>query len=581
MPADYMHLSSVINQHREFRLTISSLRPGRLSEEKKAMLKALSPRIERYLGSDTVALNAWSEFMNSIAEGYIFPLTPTPRQVIAATLLNGAAIKKPGLQLRSGLQPELYQARADFQRSEVRISPPQGGATPLLYRPRPNMSGVESPQQKTLVGDYNILTKRMRSGGKLDSAIQKLLTDPSRSLAPLGSMRTLDAVTIEIERTNTLLSKAEPRINPIFVEEKRSTTAYAPKSMSLSLNRFRCVRQQESTGSDEIFWAGNFVRCTNLAEVYAEIERLMKQTNPSDFKLNFQWAHSTFVRPKERGGLFKIKTGSDWLVFGANSIVFEQQLYNGFGPWAGTVYCIEDDDAEYDAVGEVFDTFGDYAEAVSQGAAIVSGTLAAGGVTGPAAAAAAAISAGAGAAKLGADLAGAVVDIVNFFDDDDMIDSINLSGPGDYAVRSKQEVQTETDSGISDLKESARGAHYQLELATNYSDMAEFQRTWGCSVQTNWFPADGGWYEKSGGPFGDSGEIERTVTYNPPVQILQAGDEEKGGESAPGHAEVMSGYPKLERNGTLGRVKVHWGRSAFGSMKFKFYLQAFRFTKKL
>jgi hypothetical protein len=62
---------------------------------------------------------------------------------------------------------------------------------------------------------------------------------------------------------------------------------------------------------------------------------------------------------------------------------------------------------------------------------------------------------------------------------------------------------------------------------------------------------------------------------------LNAYDLEKGGEAGAGHAEVIEGYPQLENNGTLGRVKVHWGISAFKSFSFKFYLQALRFGEKL
>lgn len=583
MAADYNRLAELINKHSEFQAILGSLRPGRLKEDKLAMLNALRPRIERYLGNDTAAQEAWAGFMKTVGEGYIVPLTPTARQTLAATLLRGAAIRKPGLQLRSDLSPESYQARADFLRTEVRVSPLRGSGTPMVFKPRPIAHGRAVQDRDTLAVDYDILTKRMRAGGKLDNAIQKLLTDPSRSLAPLGSMQTLDVATIGDSRKSAILRDGKRVINSTRVGTK-STKAYAPKRISLALNKFRCVHQQED-GGDEVFWGGSFVRCTNLAQVYAEIEKIMQQPRlpfpiTREFPLHFEWGYSSFVRPKERKKLFKTKTGSGWIPFGPESIIFEQELFNGFGPWAGVVYLIEDDDAEYDAVAEVVDTVGDYAKDVGLVASEASVALAAFGVTGPAAVAAAAVTDAAAKVSLGAELAGAVIDIVNFFDNDDMIDSVNFSGSGDYAVRNKQEIQNRAVPVLHDLQESARGAHYQLELTTTYSDVAEFDRTWGCSVVTNWFPEDGGWYNKSGSFAGHKGEIEKTVAYNPPVQILEAHDLEKGGEAGPGHAEVIEG-PILENNGTLGRVKVHWGINAFHSFSFKFYLQALRFGEKL
>jgi hypothetical protein len=577
--ANYLHLSRRLSQHREFQAILSSLRRGRLSDDKRRMLNALAPRVERFLGGDSVALEAWADFMGAVREGYVFPLTPTPRQVLAATLLAGAAIKKPQIQLRPDLRPELYQARADLLQVAVNVAPPQRGGATRLFRARPAAASAELARYKTFVGDYETLTRRMSAGGKLDSAIQTLLTDPSKSLAPLGSMRTLDSAAIESARQDTILGKATAGVNPTFVQAQKAGIAYAPNRLALTLNRFRCVRQQEDAGSDEIFWGGSFVRCTNLAQVYAQIEQMMKQGNSSAYNLDFHWGFSSFVRPAS-GDLFTVNSGGPWLGFGASPVVFEQEFFNGFGPWAGVVFCIEDDDKEYDAVVEVIDTVGDYADQVGHAASTVSVAAAAGGVTGPLAVASGAVSLAANVVSLGADLAGAVVDIVNFFDKDDMIDSVNLTGMGDYAVWNKNETKSGTETQTPDLQESPEGAHYQLELGTTYAGLAEFQRTWGCSVVPTWFPLHGGWFDKAGGPFGNSGEIERTVAYSPPVHYVEAFDEEQK-ESDPGNAHVLEGYPTLEHNGTIGRVKVHWGISAFRSFKFKIFMQAFRFERRL
>ena len=577
--ADFLHLSRLVNQHREFRALLSSLHPGRLSDEKKGMLNALGPRVERYLGRDTIALEAWAEFMGAVKDGYVFPLTPTSRQVLAATLLAGAAIKKPDLRLRPDFLPELYQARADLLQVDVNVPPLQPGGPTKLYKPRKSGSGAEVTRYGRYVRDYEILARRMPGGGKLAAAIQTLLTDPSKSLAPLGSMRTLDSTAIEKARNSTLLVKPTAHVSPTFVEARSKGRAFAPNRMAIALNRFRCLQQQESRGSDEVFWGGTFVRCTNLPEVYAQIEKMMQQDTPFPYELNFKWQFESFVRPKG-DKLFTVKSGSPWTGFGQNPVVFQQELLNGFGPWAGVVYCIEDDNAEYEAVSEVIDTVGDYADEVGRSASTVSITAAAGGVTGPLAVAAGAVSTAASVVSLAADLAGAVVDIVNFFDTDDMIDSINLNGPGDYAVWESAEAKNGTDTQTTDLQESPTGAHYQIELATTYSEVAEFTRTWGCEYVPIFFPKDGGWFDRSGGLFGDSGEIERTVTYNPPVHYLQASDIEKK-ESEPGTAYVMKGYPKLEANGSIGRVKVHWGISACRSFKFKILMEAFRFKKQL
>ena len=576
---DFLHLSQQLNQHQEFRAILTTLHPGRLSEEKKTLLQSLSPRVEMFLGKDKVALEAWGEFMGSVKEGYIFPLTPTRRQVITATLLAGAAIKKPELQLRPGLLADVYQARADFLKVDVSVPTSQPSVPGGLFRPRPSLETPELARYRKLVSNYDILTKRMTTGGKLDSAIRTLLTDQSKSLAPLGSMRTLDSSTIENAQKNTIFAKATARALPTYVEALKPATVYAPKRLALSLNKFRCVRQQEKAGTDEIFWGGSFVRCTNLAEIYAQIEQMLNQQNPSSYDLDFHWSFSSFLKPVG-GGLFKTNSNSPWFDFSPNSIVFEQEIFKGFGPWAGVLFCIEDDDAEYKAVSEVIDTVGDYADAVGQTASIVSVAAAAGGVTGPVAVAAGAVSTAASVVSLSADIAGAAVDIVNFFDTDDMIDSVNFSGESDYVALAPALVKQGTEvQPLYDLQESSGAGHYQIELGTTYSGLSEpFERTWGCKVIENRFPADGDWYEKKGGMFGDKGEIEKTVNYGTPVDILEAFDVEKK-ESDPGNAYVMKDYPKLDPSKTVGRVKVHWGVPAFKSFKFQICLQAFLFDK--
>jgi hypothetical protein len=580
MPTNQLNnLFRKLNQHNEFKAILFNLRPGRISESKIATLRALTPRVRSYLRGDRVALETWEGFLASIADGIFIPESPTPRQVFAAMLLAGAAIKTSGLQLRPDLHKQLYQARADLLQMDLNLPPLQTGGPVTLFKARPISQSSELKKYEKFVSAYDKLTKNIIGDSKLKSSIKTLLTDQKKSLAYLGLMSTLDSEAIESAKTNTILKKSSARVNPTFVKALRSGNAYAPRKISLALKQFRCINQQETSGTDEIFWAGSFVRCTNLSDIYTQIERLMLQPNTNTFDLEFKWGFKSFINPKE-GDLFRVSSGGPWKNFESNSIVFEQDLFNGFGPWAGVIYCIEDDDAEYDAVSEVIDTIGDYADQVGFAASTVSMAAAAGGITGPLAVASGAVSAAASVVSLGADVAGAVVDIVNFFDSDDMIDSINISGDGDYAVWDRTQLSNSPKPNIVNLQESQNGARYDISYDINFIDTVQFNRNWGCTVLTNWFPIDGGWFDKSGGITGDSDEIERTVSYNPPVQIVEGRDVEQN-ESDPGTAYVINGYPKLEANGTIGRIKVHWGISAFRSFKFKFYLQAFRFENRL
>jgi hypothetical protein len=574
---DFNYLSQVIGHNREFQEIMSNLRPGRLTEEKRATLLELGPRIERFLGKDRLAIEAWKEFMSTVKQGFVFRLIPAQRQIVAASLLAGAAIKTQSLQLRPDLHPDLYQARADMLKIDINVPPLSPDQPARVFRARPNTETAEVAKYKRFITCHDVLTRRMSTGGKLDSAIRAFLTDSNKSLAPLGSLRTLDSSAIENAQKNAILGKKVARVNPIPCTSLKTANAYAPKQMAVSLNRFKCVRQKEKGGTDKIFWGGSFARCTNLPQVYAQIEQIMKQENPPAFDLDFHWSMSSFVRPTE-GGLFDVNSNSQWIDFGSSSVIFEQEFYNGFGPWAGVLFCIEDDAAEYDAVGEVIDTVGDYAQVVGQTATIVSVLAAAGGVTGPLAVAAGAVSTAASVVNIAADVAGAVVDIVNFFDDDNMIGSINLSGPGDHAEARQEDIKKGTLPQPYDLQESTSGAHYKIEIGTTYTPLAEFNRTWKCT-DTDYFFPEKGWYEKGGGFTGNKGDITKIITFDPAVNSIEATPVTIQDSSGPGNAYVMKGYPKLESNNTVGIIKVHWGIQAIRSFKFKFNLKALRFEK--
>ncbi|HHP7236616.1 MAG TPA: hypothetical protein ACFCUC_18445 [Desulfobacterales bacterium] len=579
MPSDFGRLALLISQHREFASILRSLRPGRLTPEKKALLIAYSSRIDRYLARDAGAREAWAEFMSAVESGYIYPLRPTRRQVIAASILAGAAIKRPNLELRPDLASELYQARAEFLSRDIVVEPGPSGGPRRIIKPSgaPRERAALASYQKTSFPDHDLLTRRASATGKLSTSIQKLLTDRGRSLSPLGTLRNLDHATIEKARQDLLMRKPSARAAPVSAQAVRTGLAFAPKSMAISLKEFRCVRQQE-TGTDEIFWAGNFLRCANKREVYEAIERFMKEPS-TKLDLDFKWSLSSFLLPSDKSRPYTCKSGSPWLSL-ENYKVFEDEFYQGFGPWAGVLYCIEDDDAEYQAVAEVIDSVGEYADQIGQTASTVTVGLAAGGVTGPAALAAGAVTTAASVVSIGADVVGAVVDIVNFFDNDDMIDSIDLSDDGDYSAKNPAEVlQGTVEAPPEDFEESAAGALYQVKMATSYNGIAQFPRSWKCTTDTKWFPLKKKWFKKCGGIPGDSGNMNRHVSFSPPVQAIEARDVEED-ESAPGHAEVV-GSPWLTDNGTVGHVKVHWGISAFRCFRFKFYIKGFRFERTL
>ncbi|MEZ4386086.1 MAG: hypothetical protein R3D98_00630 [Candidatus Krumholzibacteriia bacterium] len=578
MPADFSSLAELISKHRVFSSLINSLHPGRLPADRKALVLAMSSRIKAYLAHDKGAVDAWEEFLAAIETGYVFPLRPTRRQVIAATMLAGAAVERPRLALRSGLSPTLYQARADRHGADLSINTGPGqGQTRIFVARIDKASSPALAAYRLPLADYGILGRNLTATGKLAAAIESLLTDDSKSLAPLGALRELDPEAIEKARSELLTAQPRSRAAGVSAPERRVQTAWAPRSMAIRLKDFRCVKQQENAGSDEIFWAGSFVRCMNLQRVYEAIEATLAKKEPMSFDLEFDWELSSFMIPANGGKPITCSSGGPWISLG-DTPIYEQQLYRGFGPWAGSIWCIEDDDQEYEAVGEVIDTVGDYAKQVSRTASTVSAALAAGGVTGPAAAAAGAVATAGQVVSVGADVVGAIIDIVNFFDKDDMIDATELSDGGDYAMRNRGDVPVgNVDNPALDLEESNHGAHYQLRTTTNYGPAEEFPRTWSCQTTTTWFPLEKTWFTKKGGPLGAKGDMTRTVPFNPPVQFIEASDVEQD-ESAAGHAEVI-GKPWLTDNGSVGHVKVHWGISAFRSFRFKFWVKGIRIDR--
>jgi hypothetical protein len=465
------------------------------------------------------------------------------RNAAAALILAGAAIVRTDVALRDDLDPSIYTARRSFQENPSSASAP-GGTGSLVVWSLAQETAV-APEVTEIAEVYRRLSKNMTQGGALDTAVKTLLEDRARPLrlgdAALDKLQVARVVAARDEcfRTDLIATHSGlPRPGDGQIYQLQS----APADLTFSVKGFDCLQQNED--SDEIFLAGWFYRVSNLDEVYAQIENAIFTGSTAEFDLGIvwdvtPWCSSTYPNVTQQNPHRDIGHS-----FGST------RVKNGFCPWHFSAICIEDDDKEYDAVSDVLGEIQDAAEAVRVGAnavAMVSGPTLVGAAAGAVATAAAAV-------EVAMAIADAVVQIVNFFDDNDTIGAVMCEGRGDYLNVSPATVTTEEDStGNKDI------GRYRVAFEERMGNqVAEFNRAWRIETRRTLAVAvhkdpTGFW-----GGAGDestklsfSGQVDRLVAHGVDVVRPKAGER---------HAEWVAA-PALQPGGKEVRGTVHWGVS--------------------
>jgi len=455
---------------------------------------------------------------------------------------------------------------------------PSGGAGTLM-----------DPPIQYIIDQYKTLTKNVNPGGKLANAIKSLLVDPGRPLLLSYELNKLDLDNI-IALNNEAFKPAIVNLDTEIIEHRTRSSllidnkpvpiplSWAPSEVELKLESLHSVKSDEDP--DSIFIAGSSVELENYLDVYAQVDDFFNSTNPLNepLEITCNWVYKNSVLPQMDAvpQFYELKTNEDASI---GISVFNHKIYNGFYPFTIALSIIEDDDAEYEAVQEVVGEIGEFAKIVQRTSSTISIGLAAGGITGPAAVATAALSTAAECVVLAADVVNAIIGIVNYFDENDLIGTIHINGDGDYSC----DTETESlDKYLSEMESEPEiigsGSDYKLKYAIYYSSPISYQRNWEVVSDITTSQR----FEHGGGAFGsghDQSDVYQCYTIEEGMQAI-TGLIQKNPQDASVH---WLEEPRLGIvNGRQYKCcKVHWGCSAWQNITFDITLEALKFKKAL
>jgi hypothetical protein len=261
-----------------------------------------------------------------------------------------------------------------------------------------------------------------RRGGKIIKNLDSLLdldVNPSRAGKALSKIDV--AYLEEIFKASFQASQQAVAVNSGGPQTELGLKQSASTSMTVTLNQFFC-REQNDNLSDMIEWVAFKTTVKNLEEVYNQIDDAIKDGSTKDLRLTIDW-HRETIRTAPTTGVVE-RTAGYPLDVSLGAI----DIHNGFSPWSIRVNCVEIDDDEYDEINEVIDQIDAAAELLSgvgQTVAIAGGPTVIGAAGAVAAAAGSFVSAA-------CDLTEAVIDIINYFDEDDLIGTAELYSEEDY-----------------------------------------------------------------------------------------------------------------------------------------------------
>jgi hypothetical protein len=552
-------LADTLNSHRRISGLLMSFDPNNMSKEDKPILETLNTAARSYLAGNDELMHEWdsayARFANMIEWG-----SGSDRDLIAALILAGAAIDRDDVELRPDLSPSLVEARQKYQQAiAAQPSIIWGNIIDTLPMPRPKANFVVK-----LARNYRIVKANMAPDSRLNVAIKTLLQDDSKSLRVGEDFRTLDIDKLNGERDRRFkerpvgVSTIRPNTNGSGQQYRKM---YAPTSLELKAINFDCIKRQEDS-TDEIFWVTQFYKVKNLVEVYNQIDDAIKNERWNELDLNIEWERQSWL-----SGLHNnIDENSDNVPL--NHRMGLAEIHYGFCPWVCNMTCVEQDDSEYEAVNEVIDTIDEIAETIGYGASTVA-TLAG---PSPAGAVAGAVAGAASIVSFACDVAGAVVDIVNFFDENDTIGFVDQQGLYDYAG-----VSAQTTDPFSLEAGKIRGARYLIRTEYTLAGQEQFNRMWRYEQDTVYGP----WQHRD--PFGfhgGSGDDITTLRFNNPVHSLFAHDVQCNYEAGVRHAEWKA-PPQLQNDNLSVRGVVHWGVSWENEIDYRAWVSGLRFLTRV
>ena len=572
MKTDFAHLLKILQKDRDFMTFVGSRKQIKLSlDQKNKIIKILSRIESKIPRSDSLAIDTISIIKDSIAHGIFDNFFPSQAQYISAVFLAGAAITRKDLSmLRPDLSLNLINARNTYLNIPGTTIPTGSGESSDTTLPT---GAIIDPSIQNIINQYNSLVKKVNPNGKLANAIKSLLTDVSRPLLLSFELSSLDLDKI-IARNNTLFKTETTKIDSIHIENK-TNLSYAPNIADLKLKKLYCLKSQEEP--DQMFIAGSSVALTNCDDIYKLVDNYFNNPDPTQQTLELQceWTYTDFVLPSNN--LYSMNTNDTPKVIDVT--VFNQQIYHGFGPFMVAINIIEDDNAEYEAVQEVVSEIGEFAKVVQKTSQTISIGLAAGAITGPAAVATSALSFAAGCVALAADIVNAVIGIVNYFDENDLVGTIYINGDGDYSCATQKDFEETYKSEMVDSKSvSGNDMEYKLEWALCYSGMDTYQRNWEFIVDRNTTAQ----YHRSGGPFGSGHDKSESCRYG----VIEQGMHILTGliSKNPTDANVyFIDGPRFDYVGgnQYKYAAVHWGCDLWKNIDFSITLEAIKFKKTL
>jgi hypothetical protein len=322
----------------------------------------------------------------------------------------------------------------------------------------------------------------------------------------------------------------------------------APTKLNIELTRFKCENKNEST-SDEIKWLTFTTQLENLVEIYNHIDAWISSRCTIPLLITPKLTtHNTISNLT--GGIHENQEKPLHLALPTISI------HNGFAPWSASIVCLEDDSQEYEGINEVVDTIGDVAGAVSD----IAGTVALVGGVSVVGAAAGVVSLAAEIVSITGSVVSAIVDIINFFDDDDCVGETILTGSGDYASQPEGTLPEEMRS-LGGMNEG----QYTIWFERKFSGTATFQRNW--TYETKIHQGDKV-HRNPTGFWGGAGEDDVIIIFDDSATYIDEADVAGYTRDRNRHAEWQS--PPVMKSGASNNSgyimkykyasgTVHWG----------------------
>jgi hypothetical protein len=529
-------------------------------------INSISSQVLAYFAPSDIALkNEWDSIQRewlAVADyGKV-----NQKSCITALIFAGAAISRSDIVLRNDLDKTILDARANYLASQAPPIIPGDTTGSGTVGPARLSRAVKSPHADIIrkaVDLHNLLLSKNKP--ILKEKITDLLSDASKSLRIGYSLKSLSLPALKTATNEHLYkdkryeSAGDPRQGTSVLDDDKVKVT-VPKNFKFSSDYFRCIRQNEG-GGDETFWVTFLTYIDNLQEVYELIDRAVKTNTILELNIG---SHVKFVTQRKKTPIVSCNS-NDINKHWNNPIDFGAlRLHKGFFPWAFSGKCIEDDNSEYNAVSEIFDEIGAAAGMISQGASIVVA------VSGPTvvAAGAAVVSAAAGVVSLCADIGAAVVDIVNYFDENDLIGDVYVNGDGDHIGAP----EIHNHSQEYDTSGALSGGYYKLNCIQTFSGSEQVRRNWSCTTEIKYGKRD----QHSGIlGMGNSGETNYTIKFSTPMTILLGSGVNLESSRNYSHAEWISG-PKLQSDGITTKGKVHWGVSWNHTVTYKPYVNGIR-----